>query len=318
MVANSPVHPASLLDPTLHSPALLQMLGMDISRDLIEYLVDTVVETVDYALGRASSSRGRSLSRHTEHTKFTRFVTDVIAKAEVPVPVLLTTLVYVHRAKPHIQIALEQWACERVFLGALIVANKYLNDSTLKNVHWALCTGVFGKRDIGRIEREFLDVLDFELGVSEADLLAHHSALVGAHPHHHHHHHHIRVREPSRSRWSDNSSETDVDMDSESSFETSSGPRTPAHAHVAVYPVKASLSHSPSPSHPQRDAVQIHPQVSTALSLFHGLPVPSFSLPRAKSMFSHSTAVSRPGPAATGCRPHQSFGTRPITTQVMA
>ena len=45
-------------------------------------------------------------------------------KAEVKVPVLLVALVYIDRAKPHLQIALEQWACERVFLGALIVANK--------------------------------------------------------------------------------------------------------------------------------------------------------------------------------------------------
>ena len=52
------------------------------------------------------------------------FVTNVLHKAEVKVPVLLVTLVYIDRAKPHLQIALEQWACERVFLGALILANK--------------------------------------------------------------------------------------------------------------------------------------------------------------------------------------------------
>lgn len=33
-------------------------------------------------------------------------------------------------------------------------------------------TGVFGKRDIGLVEREFLAVLDFQLGVTEADVLA--------------------------------------------------------------------------------------------------------------------------------------------------
>jgi hypothetical protein len=87
--------------------------------------------------------------------------------------------VYIARARPHISIALEQWALERVFLGALILASKYTNDSSLKNVHWALCTGVFGKRDIGRIEREFLEVLDWELGVREGELVVHHEGLVG-------------------------------------------------------------------------------------------------------------------------------------------
>lgn len=62
----------------------------------------------------------------------------------------------------------------------LIFSSQYLNDSTLKNVHWALCTGIFGKRDVGRIEREYLEVLNFELGVSEADLLSHHQGLLDA------------------------------------------------------------------------------------------------------------------------------------------
>ena len=58
------------------------------------------------------------------------------------------------------------------------VASKYVNDSTLKNVHWALCTDIFGKSDIGLIEREFLEVLDFQLGVKENDLLAHHAMII--------------------------------------------------------------------------------------------------------------------------------------------
>lgn len=78
-------------------------------------------------MGRPSSSttiRGRTMSRHSEQSKFLKFASDVLHKSEVKVPALLVTLVYIERAKPHIQIALEQWANERVFLGALILANK--------------------------------------------------------------------------------------------------------------------------------------------------------------------------------------------------
>jgi len=39
-------------------------------------------------------------------------------------PTLLATFVYIDRARPHLHIGLEQWALERVFLGALIVASK--------------------------------------------------------------------------------------------------------------------------------------------------------------------------------------------------
>ncbi|KAI0636492.1 hypothetical protein C8Q77DRAFT_1070909 [Trametes polyzona] len=313
-MAPSPVHPASLVDPALHSPALLELIEISLGRNLIEHVVDTVVETVDYALGRPSSStRGRSASRHTEHSKFLKFVTDVITKAEVKVPALLVTLVYINRAKPHIQIALEQWANERVFLGALILANKYLNDSTLKNVHWALCTGVFGKRDIGRIEREFLDVLDFELGVSEADLLAHHDALLElSHaprlPARPAHQHHARRRSsPMGSRWSTDSS--DMDVDSESSFESVSLPRTPEpHAPVPAAPLPSGKSQhvqfAPSAQpHVHDDAHHHdhhhhhhghHKTRASALSLLRSFPLPHFH--------SHhqSQHTATPMPHATG------------------
>jgi hypothetical protein len=95
----------------------------------------------------------------------------VLANSDVPIATVLVALAYVRRALPHLHIALEAWACERVFLGALVCAAKYANDSTLRNVHWAACTQVFSPADVGRVEREFLDVLAFQLGVSEAELL---------------------------------------------------------------------------------------------------------------------------------------------------
>ncbi|CDO70314.1 hypothetical protein BN946_scf184843.g3 [Trametes cinnabarina] len=324
-MASSPVHPASLVDPALHSPALLELIDISLDRNLIEHIVDTVTETVDYALGRPSSStRGRSMSRHTEHSKFLKFVTDVIDKAEVKVPALLVTLVYINRAKPHIQIALEQWANERVFLGALILANKlisrlsqYLNDSTLKNVHWALCTGVFGKRDIGWIEREFLDVLDFELGVSEADLLAHHDALLAishaprlsARPSHQHHAR--RTSSPLGSRWSTDSS--DMDVDSESSSESLSLPRTPEpHVPVSSVPFPASskaaenvdfapatqvrlstsddASSASLPQQPHHSPAH-HRARASALSILRSFPIPHFHS-HCSSHKAHASAAS--------------------------
>ncbi|KAJ6531030.1 hypothetical protein B0H19DRAFT_1384303 [Mycena capillaripes] len=183
---SSPVHAASLVDPATHAPALMQLIDIKLDKHVIGYVVDCVAETVDYAMGRTHSTaslpstvtRGRSM--HCYLQKFTSFVSTVLARAEVTPATVLVALVYISRARPHLSIATEKWVLERVFLGAVIVASKYTNDSTLKNVHWALCTGVFGKRDIGRIEREFLDVLDWELGVGEADLLAHHEGLLAA------------------------------------------------------------------------------------------------------------------------------------------
>ncbi|THU88719.1 hypothetical protein K435DRAFT_679265 [Dendrothele bispora CBS 962.96] len=186
---HSKMHPASLIDRTLHSPTTLEVIHTEISKPIIEYVVDCVADTVDYAMGRPpvrGHSHGRQASSRRELAKFTNFVNTVLTRANVSTPVVLTSLVYVDRAKPHLHIAVEEWVLERVFLGSLIIASKYLNDSTLKNIHWAICTGVFGNRDVGCIEREFLQVIDWELSVSERDILVHHkiSAIVYAHKHH--------------------------------------------------------------------------------------------------------------------------------------
>jgi hypothetical protein len=138
----SPIHQASLVDASLHSAALLELLDIKLTRPvigtfiatiatrpdtdhLLEYVVDSVIDTVDFAMGRPSTStRGRSASRSPRHIQFTTFVTNVLTRAEVTVPVVLAALVYVDRAKPHLHIALEEWACERVFLGAVMLASK--------------------------------------------------------------------------------------------------------------------------------------------------------------------------------------------------
>ncbi|KAJ7137969.1 hypothetical protein C8R44DRAFT_557983, partial [Mycena epipterygia] len=140
---SSPVHAASLVDPASHSPALLQLIDIELDENVIDYIVDCVSETVDYALGRTSSSSPRRTltrpgmaSARLRHPKFAAFVSTVLSRAECTPATVLTALVYTARARPHLAISTPEWALERVFLGALIVAAKYTNDSTLKNVHW--------------------------------------------------------------------------------------------------------------------------------------------------------------------------------------
>ncbi|GLB34563.1 putative cyclin [Lyophyllum shimeji] len=267
---SSPIHHASLVDPARHSPALLELIELKMSRPIIEYVVDCVVDTVDFAMGRPSSTHGRPVSRRPEHAKFTNFVSNIITRAEVSTPTVLASLVYIDRAKPHLHIALEEWALERVFLGALIVASKYLNDSTLKNVHWALCTGVFGKRDVGRIEREFLDVLDFELNVAEDDILSHHDNLSAVavlsyphqtsrsfiHPHAHRRAHHHAQPVP----------ELEPSSDDSASSPGSASPRTPSTA-------ATSPSYPPSRKGPQPQHAKSEPFPPTNMELLRSFPI---------------------------------------------
>ncbi|KAJ3933711.1 MAG: hypothetical protein NXY57DRAFT_997699 [Lentinula lateritia] len=273
---SSPVHHASLVDPSIHSPALLELVDIQLSKQMIDYVVDCVAETVDFAIGRPSHTRGRTPSHRPELTKFTTFVTNVLTRAEVTTPVVLVSLAYIDRAKPHLHIALEEWALERVFLGALIVASKYLNDSTLKNVHWALCTGVFGKRDVGRIEREFLDVLDWELSISEDDILSHHAGISAAiapptspsrHRHNHsssHHHHNHTGYSSHRTRSHHHISCPELEPSSPISSAGSSSPRTPS-----------TLNNSPESLAPTKDAIISTHSNSGLGDLLRSFPIPS-------------------------------------------
>ncbi|KAJ7495925.1 hypothetical protein B0H11DRAFT_2226919 [Mycena galericulata] len=177
------------------SGMISQKVAHAIPRPVIKYIVNCVSETVEYAMDHPTFShhRGRPLTPLTRsrHNAFASLVSTVLFRAKVAAPTVLVALIYVARARPHLSIALAQWALERVFLGALIVASKYTQDLTLKNVHWAMCTGVFGKRDIGRIEREFLQVLDWDLRVRTAELMTHQERLmaeVEAEELHRHHH----------------------------------------------------------------------------------------------------------------------------------
>ena len=83
-------------------------------------------------MGRGSSSDlgGRRRLRSALHTTFAEFATSVIRKSQVTLPILLVALVYIERSRPHLFIELEQWACERIFLGALVVASKVSLDPT--------------------------------------------------------------------------------------------------------------------------------------------------------------------------------------------
>lgn len=138
---SSSIHPASLVDVSLHSPATLQLVDLALTDSLIgkrtrnvpvlcpcsplfgllDYVVQCTVEAVDFALDRVSSSSTPNVHRHAE---FTEFVSQVLSRSDVKASVILGSLVYIHRAKPYLSIGTEQWACERVFLGALILAAK--------------------------------------------------------------------------------------------------------------------------------------------------------------------------------------------------
>lgn len=85
-----------------------------------------VVDAVAYGMDHSSTTNREAAARRGKLTfdPFLIFASNVVRRSEVKVPAMLVTLVYIKRAKEHLFIQSPEWACERVFLGALILANK--------------------------------------------------------------------------------------------------------------------------------------------------------------------------------------------------
>jgi len=209
------IHRASLVDSSSHSPVLLEMLQLRLDRwvigeyrtakrerergvetrlilswtlSILEHLVSVTIDTVELAMGQRSilgldcvASPLGADCMDNRNASLTQFIMMVIHRSQASMAVLLVAIIYIQRAKPGLCIGLrERWDCERIFLGALIIASKYLNDSPLRNSHWAICSGCLGNRDIGFVEREFLQILDWKLAVEESDILAHQNVIRAA------------------------------------------------------------------------------------------------------------------------------------------
>ncbi|KAJ7092821.1 hypothetical protein B0H15DRAFT_905411 [Mycena belliarum] len=243
--SSSQKHPASLVDPAKHSPALLALSSLTMSKPVVEYVADFVTECVDPTSVRS--------------TNCTIMVYNMLYRARLTPGTLLTALVYIARARTHLSIPLEaDCTPERIFLGALIVANKYTNDSPLRNAHWGIFSAIDSIYDIALIEREFLDRLHWELGVSEAEVEAEFVALVSAlEGEQHRWHtpmppaappHHTRTRNPSV---------PELEPPSPASSAASASPRTPASRASSPHPHAPRqrpipMEVHPAPHHPHR------------------------------------------------------------------
>ncbi|KAJ7092818.1 hypothetical protein B0H15DRAFT_929674 [Mycena belliarum] len=237
--SSSQKHPASLVDPAKHSPALLALSSLTMSKPVVEYVADFVTECVDPTSVRS--------------THCTIMVYNMLYRARVSPGTLLTALAYIARARTHLSIPLEaDCTPERIFLGALIVANKYTNDSPLRNAHWGIFSAIDSLYDIALIEREFLDTLHWELGVSEAEVEAEFVALVSALEGEQHRWHTPMHPVAPRTR---NPSVPELEPSSPASSAASVSPRTPASRASSPHPHAprqrpVPMEVNPAPHHP--------------------------------------------------------------------
>lgn len=125
-----------------------------------------------------------------------QFIHNLVRESNVQVPTLMATLVYLNRLKSRLQPEAKGLRCtaHRIFLAALILTAKYLNDSSPKNKHWTRYTRIwdeskgpryyyragreterqpdfeFSNTEVNLMEKQLLQLLEWDLRISDEDL----------------------------------------------------------------------------------------------------------------------------------------------------
>jgi G1/S-specific cyclin PLC1 len=169
-----------------NSAALDYFIQLPVSRDMVCHLAKATAQVircdspplilakpVDLLTPPSTPSPGEHLPSLEE------YITSIVQRSHVQVPTLMTSLVYLSRLQAKLPPVAKGMACtlHRIFLAALILAAKNLNDSSPKNKHWARYTTVkgypsfgFSITEVNLMEKQMLFLLDWDLRVREEDL----------------------------------------------------------------------------------------------------------------------------------------------------
>ncbi|KAI0722021.1 hypothetical protein C8T65DRAFT_735002 [Cerioporus squamosus] len=163
-----------MLSTVSTDPRLMQMLNIPKSEAIVDFLVDKVAAVV----ARATIAQPYRAAFELKSYHLMYFVHSMIVGADLDMQVILTAIIYLDRV--HVD---ELWAygdeyiCERLIVGALKVAQKWVYDEHYHYTKWTQ-PSQFSREDIDVMERHFLRLIDFRCSASPGAYLEHYAPLM--------------------------------------------------------------------------------------------------------------------------------------------
>lgn len=175
----------------LNKQALEQFVYQPVSPEMIAYLAEAAHNVITCDSSLMPTQQDLPTPPESPETRSAKvadgslpsveeFITQLVVSSNVQVPTLMSTLVYLGRLKSKLQPMARGLRCttHRIFLASLILAAKYLNDSSPKNKHWANYTRIntdmyafgFNRTEVNLMEKQLLFLLEWDLRIVEQDL----------------------------------------------------------------------------------------------------------------------------------------------------
>ncbi|CAK9435679.1 uncharacterized protein LODBEIA_P04060 [Lodderomyces beijingensis] len=149
-----------------------------VSMEMIAFLVATTESIIQIkpTSGKAQLINNTAISIkpvNKQIVSLTTFIKNLIKHSNVQTPTLMATLVYLNKLRnflPANAVGMETTR-HRIFLSALILAAKNLNDCSPLNKHWTQYTnGLLTIDEVNLAERELIGILKWDVRIRQDDL----------------------------------------------------------------------------------------------------------------------------------------------------